>query len=280
MLVQLAIAALFATEPPIETSLCELMVDPERFDGKLVRFAAKYHREFEGRLLLAGACETWLDWSDQDEDPIVETAVISGLGAFKDPAKLAWQKVTERVDVKLEQDAAYDQVSACLRMQYDGGKRGFCIPSCPLCEVEAVWTGRFDYARRGLLAVRTRSGRIGVGAGGYGHLNSSPHRLVLSGISSVRTSMISKTEYEKGSLVVSLVDGQGERIPIRSAAIEDAVGSKTELKVEADGRVISQRLAPGNYTLLIEGDGEIRLRRRIRIQKYKVLWLDDLRVKP
>ena len=115
---------------PVNTSLCELLLKPDLFNGKMVRLRAVVHVGFESTLLVDATCKTtdvFLDF----------------------PARM-WLQFEEKSGenehgIIVRKDEEYEKLGRLLRAQAaPHGKKIICA-DCPRYTVTATVVGRFDH---------------------------------------------------------------------------------------------------------------------------------------
>lgn len=258
------------TEEPVKATLCELVKNPKLFTGKMVQIRANVVSRFEVNALSDGfGCQIWLEWphgtyvTSGDGDG-TEYAAIKALSDIKHEDQLDWKPLPRPRPVLLRRDRNYDKLVRCLNRDYKGSRGMRCI-SCPLCEASATVVGRFDHKERGMVAIRGPKGIIGVGFGGFGHLNSWPSQLVPESVSDVVTKPIDRSVYEKVRIVGSVVDGSGAlivnaRVLLHQRGRNHPVG---QTRTNTEGEFSFDNLNLQSFELTIEADGFRR--RRVRV---------------
>lgn len=157
---------------PIRTTLCELLKDPDRFNGKMVRVRAKVYFGFEASLLRDGTHEIWLS------------------AGFLVTMFRPWGSAPEGSPVVLRKDAEYRKMTAYLSKLHTL-KNGSACPLCPLYAVTVDATGRFDHVDK--IATPPEQRRYV----GFGHMNGYESQLVLESVSNVVASPIDPSIYER-----------------------------------------------------------------------------------
>lgn len=157
---------------PIKTTLCELLKDPDRFNGKMVEVRANVYFGFEASLLRDGPHQVWLSAG------FLVTMFSPGGNA---PAGRP---------VVLRKDSEYKKMTDYLSKLYTL-KNGSACPQCPLYAVTVDATGRFDHVDK--IAMPPEQRRYV----GFGHMNGHESQLVLESVSNVVASPIDPSIYER-----------------------------------------------------------------------------------
>jgi len=158
---------------PIQTTLCELVRDPEQFQGKMVAVRGPVQIGFEVFDLPAEHCDgrkiddVWLEY---------------GKGPKRQPTIWCCGDLVPRDSPALLENADFRKFHRYLTAQ---SKAKGCHPAeCYLYKVTATLTGRFD-------AVQTepcpgdREMHCCPATGGFGHLGMSCSRFVIRSVSDV-----------------------------------------------------------------------------------------------
>jgi hypothetical protein len=166
-------------EAPIKTTLCEIMRDTERFNGKIVQVPAVLVEGFELTAIIDKTCleKIWLSVGNQGDaavDADSEFASIESASEIQRPDRLNWKRLSPLRPLTSDQHSL-------LSYLLQG------IVECPMCETSRLFTGRFDHADHNKMrAVRRRStGQIRITPVGFGHLGYWESELVLESISEV-----------------------------------------------------------------------------------------------
>jgi hypothetical protein len=149
---------------PIKTTICELVKNPEPFNGKLVQVRATVRTGFEHSLVEDKSCDSRIWFTGPG-------ATYMTIGRPPAPTGAA---------VVLKDDREYRRMERYLSKQWHPRKYfpwqkvDICI-DCSLYVVTATITGRFDYVKQdpGIPFLRRR---------GFGHLNGWDSQLVLESV--------------------------------------------------------------------------------------------------
>jgi hypothetical protein len=145
---------------PIQATLCQLGIAPERFQGKVVEVRAIVQTGLETSLLRDDGCSTFI-W-------------LSGIDSAQTARKdRQYQKMLEYLDKKYKP------------------KDGSVCARCPLYKVTATVVGRFEHIGKSTLDPKTDPPT------GFGYLNSYESQLVLQGVSNVLAEPIDRSASEK-----------------------------------------------------------------------------------
>jgi hypothetical protein len=194
--------SVLAADDPISITLCQIVRNPEQFDGKMVRVRATVVTGFEASILNDNTCgsdaSVWFSYGDDRHTPSAATeyALISSLPDIKYPESLHWRPVEVRPLITVKADSEFKRFDSYLSKQFKPKGRNLCI-SCPLYSVTATFTGRLDFADHRLRAFRNRDGKvIGAGGNGFGHLGAWDVRLVMESVSDVLATKIDPAIYK------------------------------------------------------------------------------------
>jgi hypothetical protein len=195
--------------PPIRTTVCELMKEPAKFNGKIVQVRGHITSGFEKSFLFDEGCDgrIWFSWrhgtfvSSEDEG-VVAWAFIKSESDLRHPDRLKWQPFQPPRPVALEENDSVKALEKYLTEFY-GPKPGemevSCPPmACPAFAVTATVTGRFDYDPHQLRAIRGKNpGELASTRGGFGHLNMFESQFVLGSVADVVAKPIDRSIYDR-----------------------------------------------------------------------------------
>jgi len=156
-------------DEPIKTTLCELVKEPELFNGKVVQVRAIVVYGFEASLLRDESCsaDIWLAAGFS-----VNLTLPGGGQKPSDPP------------VTLTEDSEYRKMGEYLSKNYK------TCPYCPLYTVTVNAIGRFDHIEK--LRTDPKDRRYV----GFGHMNGYESQLVLQFVSDVVAKPIDPSVYE------------------------------------------------------------------------------------
>jgi hypothetical protein len=170
-------------DEPIQTTLCELMKAPPRFNGKMVQVRAR----IVGDVIADDTCPgtIWLSVGDEGSSGAQEFAYIDHLMDIRTPERLDWRPLPPMPAVTLKNDRELRRLD-----KYRGNRRKY--------NVSATCTGRFEHGGGKLVAIRaTGSRNVVLGPLRYGHMGAWDSQLVLQSVSNVAAKPIDRSIYEK-----------------------------------------------------------------------------------
>lgn len=188
----------FAAKDPlaaqvVDTSICEILANPQSFDGKIVRVKGVLAAGFDEFAVKDATCNQLINaiWLAYPEG----TKGKAGPAAFVQ-LQLARNNNTpasgiSRSAVKLDKNKDFKQLDSLLSTPYKSG--GMCL-GCIRYTVTATLVGRLDGVKDAGV-VRDSAGKF-VSANGYGNLNLYRARLVLQAVADVSANEI---DYSKVS---------------------------------------------------------------------------------
>ena len=163
---------------PVDTTVCQVMADPEQYDGKFVRLRARVRSEFEVSAIVDPDADCDFIWLDSyGGDPITMTSITSLEPNLNRPA------------VTLQRNRALKKLEKSLRAEMYPRNRGSICMDCKRYDVVATLTGRIDVAQ---------------GRSGFGHMNYYKVRMVLESVSSVSVKDLAAS-YDAGEYSTSPV---------------------------------------------------------------------------
>ena len=164
------------TSEPIKTSLCELIRDPQRFNGKLVEIRSGFVSRFQ-----------WEGFVDETCSAKVQ---VSAYGVFDD---LRAQDGQTHLPVRPKQDRNYRAFRKYTDTKFKWPDGGRC-QDCPLYRILVTAEGRFDYFAGQTVAVGANPAEKAIGVSG----DDLPLlRFVLQSISDVATTRIDPSSYSE-----------------------------------------------------------------------------------
>jgi hypothetical protein len=201
---------------PIKTTICALAQKPGEFSGKFVQVRGKHHSSMETSGLSDAGC--YLSFAISTDTYLSDTQpgdIYAFMPMIRDPKNpyqliwdpkvrrpkdwtpeggLKWQMAVPPAPVVPVEDEAYRRFFDFGARKYRSGDRICWV--CPLFEVVATVTGRFDYSETPLVALRPKqTGKIVYRPAGFGHLNGALRQLVLRSISEVAVTPIDAHKY-------------------------------------------------------------------------------------
>jgi len=182
-----------ATAQVIDTSVCDVLANPQSFDGKTIRVKGTVIAGFEDFAIRASGCHDvagaiWLAYPEGTKAKAGPVAFVQLQLSRNNPASVASHN---RPDVKLEKNKAFKQFDSLLSTPYKSG--GMCL-GCMRYAVTATLVGRLDGSKDAGV-IRGKDSRF-VGVSGFGNLNRYRARLVLQSVEDVTSQ---ETDYSRGA---------------------------------------------------------------------------------
>ena len=178
----------------VDTSVCDILKDPQAFNGKIVRIKATVSSGLDEFVIKGEDCHhaissIWLAYSEgtgakSGPMAILQLQPASNFGGTVVPV--------DRAPVVLDASKNFKQFDSLLAAPYKSN--GMCI-GCAKFEVSATLTGRLDAVEPVLR--RDSTGKI-IGISGFGNLYAWPARLVLQSVSDVSAHEI---DYSKSAAI-------------------------------------------------------------------------------
>jgi len=189
-----------ASVEPIKTTLCDLLEQPQKFNGRMVLFRAEYISKFRWAGFVDDGCSSKLRVGVYH--PLDDLRPQQGQYAFTTaddgntpPERLTWKPIEPLRPVHLNEDAAYQAFREYAEAKFRWPDEGFC-QDCPLYRISVSATGRFDYFETQTVAVRAnpKTKALSYSAGDP---NAPLMRLVLESVSDVAAIPIDPTVYSE-----------------------------------------------------------------------------------
>ena len=178
----------------VDTSVCDILKNPQSFNGKIVRIKATVSSGFDEFIIRADDCHhaissIWLAYPEGTKAKSGPVAILQ-----LQPASNFGGTVTpvDRAPVVLDKGKDFKQFDSLLATQYKSN--GICL-GCTKFEVSATLTGRLDAVVPAL--GRDAAGKV-IGIPGFGNLNAWPTRLVLQSVADVLSHEI---DYSKSAAI-------------------------------------------------------------------------------
>lgn len=180
----------------VDTSVCDILANPQSFDGKIVRIKGVVIAGFEEFAIKGSGCDRTLNsiWLDYPAG----TKGKAGPAAFL-RLQLGKNNPAETLDVNrppITLDKNKDFKSFDTFLSTPAKTNGMCL-GCVKFTVTATLVGRLDGTKDTGL-IRDSKGKV-IGLGGFGNLNRYNARLVLQSVSDVSSQEI---DYVKGGAPV------------------------------------------------------------------------------
>jgi hypothetical protein len=169
-----------------DTTVCEILKNPQSFNGKTVRVKATVSAGFDDFALRGEGCgqkinAIWLSYPEGTKAKSGPVAMLQLQPAKNFAGAVA---VVERPAVILDKNKDFKQFDSLLATPYKGN--GMCL-GCGRYSVSATLVGRLDGTVPELK--HDGSGKI-VGISGFGNLNAYSARLVLQSVSDISSQEI------------------------------------------------------------------------------------------
>jgi hypothetical protein len=177
----LAFQALLAAQV-VDVSVCDVLTNPQSFDGKIVRIKGTVAAGFEEFVIKDTSCNQsvnaiWLAYPEGTKGKAGPVAVAQVQLAKNNPSA---SSNPSRTQIKLDKNKEFKQFDSLLSSPYKAG--GMCL-GCTRYSVAATMVGRLDGIKDSGV-VRDSQGKF-VSAQGFGNLNLYRARLVLQSVSDV-----------------------------------------------------------------------------------------------
>ncbi len=179
----------------VDTTVCDVLKNPESFNGKTVRIKGTVVAGFDQFVLNGSDCGQYVNgiWLSYPQGTKAKSGPLAILEIR--PAKnFSGKTEAEPAAVTLVKDKSFKQFDSLLAQQHQKG--GTCM-GCARYNVEATLTGRLDGVKSASL---TRADGKITGLGGYGNLNAYPARLVIASVADVVAKEVS---YAKSDAITS-----------------------------------------------------------------------------
>jgi hypothetical protein len=165
----------------VDTTVCDILKNPQSFNGKTVRVKGTVSSGFDEFIIKAEECKyhiggIWLAYPENTKAKSGPVAILQLQPASNFAGTVA---SAERAPVTLDKNKDFKQFDSLLAAPYKGN--GMCL-GCTKSEVSATFTGRVDAVQPVLR--RDPSGKM-IDIAGFGNLNAYPVRLVLQSVSDV-----------------------------------------------------------------------------------------------
>ncbi len=222
----------------IDATVCDILKDPQSFNGKIVRIKGTVSSGFDEFIIKAEDCKyhvdsIWLSFPEGTKAKSGPTAMLQLQPAHNFNGTIT---PVDRVPVTLDKSKDFKQFDSLLATPYKGG--GMCL-GCAKYQVSATLTGRLDTAEPALR--RDASGKI-TAISGFGNLNAWPTRLVLQSVSDIAPHEI---DYSKAAAITKgeSASDSGSGDPIAAAhgiakvfGPNNPLGSQVERAAAAFGK--------------------------------------------
>lgn len=198
---------------PVDVKVCDVMKNPEQFNGKMVRITGTVVAGFDEFVIKDvpdpncgfQVNAIWLSYPQGSKAKSGPVAMLTVQPAHNFTESYS---TPTRMAITLEKNKEFKQFDSLLAQTNDR-VGGMCL-GCARNEVTATLIGRLDTVGNATLK-RDSSGKI-VGFGGFGNMNAYPARLVLQSVSNVTSKEV---DYSKA---IAVTKGEPMTGPPPSAA--------------------------------------------------------------
>jgi hypothetical protein len=166
----------------VDTSVCDILANPQSFDGKIIRIKGTVQAGFEEFIVKNPSCPQpvnaiWLAYPEGTKGKSGPAAFVQIQLAHNNSAP---GLSAARSRIKLDKDKTFKQFDSLLSTPYKGG--GICL-GCVGYTVSATLVGRLDGTEQPGI-VRDSKGNF-IRVNGFGNMNRYSSRLVLQSVSDV-----------------------------------------------------------------------------------------------
>jgi hypothetical protein len=196
----------------VDTTVCNILDNPQSFNGKMVRIKGTVYAGFDQFVVKGADCginvnkNIWLSYPEGTKAKAGPAVMV-----HLQPARNFAGDVPEvqRTPVTLDtKNKDFKQFDSLLATPYKKG--GMCL-GCNRFEVTATLVGRLDTVANAAIRY-DKAGKI-VGFGGFGHMNAYTARLVLESVSDVTSTEV---DYSKALAITKddAATGSGDTDPL------------------------------------------------------------------
>ena len=173
----------------VDTTVCNILDNPQSFNGKIVRIKGTVYAGFDQFVVKGADCglnvnkNIWLSYPEGTKAKAGPAVMV-----HLQPAQNFAGNVpaVERTPVTLDtKNKDFKQFDSLVATPYKKG--GMCL-GCNRYEVTATLVGRLDAVEKAAIPY-DKAGKI-VGFGGFGHMNAYSARLVLESVSDVASTEV------------------------------------------------------------------------------------------
>jgi hypothetical protein len=203
----------------VDTTVCDILANPQSFDGKIVRIKGVVIAGFEEFAIKGADCNQlvnaiWLAYPEGTKGKAGPAALLRLQLAKNHPALIP---NASRAPVTLDKNKDFKDFDNLLSTA--AKTNGLCL-GCVKFSVSATLVGRLDGAKETGL-VRDGAGKV-IGIGGFGNLNRYSARIVLQSVSGISPQEI---DYAKGGTATPVVASTVGRSYIPEVPTADQVKS-------------------------------------------------------
>jgi hypothetical protein len=213
----------------VDTTVCDILKDPQSFNGKIVRIKGTVRVGFDQFVVTGPGCgqhvnAIWLDYPEYSDAKAGPAAILQVQPAHNFSGTVP---AIERTSVKLEKNKDFKQFDLLLSTPYK--TKGICL-GCMKYEVGATLVGRLDGTAAGI--DRDSAGKI-TAIRGFGNLNAYSARLVLE---SVKDVVPQEINYSKAGDAITVEP------PIESTSGDPVVASHQAAKAFGEGNPVGAQI--------------------------------------
>ncbi|MFY9854770.1 MAG: hypothetical protein WAK26_12920 [Terracidiphilus sp.] len=199
----------------VDTTVCNILDNPQSFNGKIVRIKGTVYAGFDQFVVKGTDCginvnkNIWLSYPEG-----IKAKAGPAVMVHLQPARNFAGDVpaVQRTPVTLDtKNKDFKQFDSLLATPFKKG--GMCL-GCNRYEVTATLVGRVDAVEKAAIPY-DKSGKI-VGFGGFGHMNAYSARLVLESVSDVASTEV---DYSKTLAITKddMATGTGDTDPLAAS---------------------------------------------------------------
>jgi len=146
------------SDEPIKTTLCELVKNPESFNGRLVQVHSEYVSKFQWTGLVDEGCSARILVNvhhvlDDLKPADGEYAFTTSSDDLTHPERLKWRPIERPHSIRFRQDQNYRKLQQYAAAKFRWKDGGICL-DCPSYRITAMVTGRFEYFETQTVATR------------------------------------------------------------------------------------------------------------------------------
>jgi hypothetical protein len=232
-------SSIFLPAQVVDATVCDILANPQSFDGKTVRVKGTVSAGFDEFVLKDAPCNQpinaiWLAYPPGTKGKAGPAASVQLQLARNNPAATS---IANRSSVKIEKNKEFKQFDSLLSTPYKSG--GMCL-GCTRYTVTATLVGRLDGVKEA--GITRDSAAKFVNANGFGNLNLYRARLVLQTVADIsskeidysRVSSATKDDSERES-------GGGDPVAVahqaaRAFGADSQAGKEVERAAAAFGK--------------------------------------------
>lgn len=222
----------------VDTTVCEVLKNPQAFNGKTVRIKGTVVADFAQFVIKGEGCGQkvngiWLSYPEGTKGKAGPAAVLEYQAARNFTGTLA---NAERTPVQLDKSKDFKQFDSLLSAQYKS--TGICL-GCAKNVVNATLVGRLDgVASAGLR--RDKAGKI-LSVSGFGNLNAYSARLVLQSVADVAAQAVDYAKITAATKDETVAETTADPVATAHTAAKalgagNALGDQVERAANAFGK--------------------------------------------